>query len=560
MWTPPAVMPAASIRIESTTYSVLNDQSDGTFQVTQASSIAGTITTSGAPLSGILVQIFEGTTLRFTTNTDAAGVYGIGGLPPATYRIQPADPGFSFTPGAKGDTVVLAAGAAESGWDFTAGLISRFIILNSPLDGDEIMPNVDTQVQFFAQDIATDATPKVQIEYSLDGGTNWTQLESSWPSASDVAQGTNIYLWQAADKPDTTAAQLAGVKLRISSLTGPVVSGQSFAGFTILRIAHLTGTITAGTLAKPFNDVSLSFLGSNPPAPVTLTGTNIYDVIDTQAFVDGSYQVTATKLGWSFTPVPPTTVTFIGGTDQVLNFNGTPTTASIIVDLPDGTTKFPNLSTAIQFTTADLTQLGNTDIDLDWWDGAAWNYIGTYTVLADGIQTFSGWFTPNPITAPMLGQKIRATSVDWPSYTAESAAFTVTNVPPDPTNLGATATVSTIDLAWDDNAANETGFEIERSLDDVTYLPLTTVGIDATAYTDTVVVPGTLYYYRVRAITSVTQSGYSNVDSARPELFTPLTAAGFEKVQRSDVEWGDYDNDGDLDRLQRQHYLQALPE
>jgi hypothetical protein len=70
-----------------------------------------------------------------------------------------------------------------------------------------------------------------------------------------------------------------------------------------------------------------------------------------------------------------------------------------------------------------------------------------------------------------------------------------------PTNLTATAVSPTqIDLAWEDNTANEGGFEIERSLDSgLTWQKLTTVGANVTSFSDTSLVPATTYHYRVRA-------------------------------------------------------------
>jgi hypothetical protein len=93
---------------------------------------------------------------------------------------------------------------------------------------------------------------------------------------------------------------------------------------------------------------------------------------------------------------------------------------------------------------------------------------------------------------------------------------TVPLAPPGaPTGLAAvTASSSQIDLSWMDNSDNETGYHIERSLDDVNWARIETVGPDVTAYVDTGLLPETRYYYRVQAYNSGGTSGYSNTASA----------------------------------------------
>ena len=98
---------------------------------------------------------------------------------------------------------------------------------------------------------------------------------------------------------------------------------------------------------------------------------------------------------------------------------------------------------------------------------------------------------------------------------------TIPRVPPTaaPTNLAASAdSSSAINLSWTDNADNETGFEIERSLDSANWSPVGTAGINATSYLDTGLTELTTYYYRVRATNSAGSSDYSEVASATTGL------------------------------------------
>jgi len=67
-----------------------------------------------------------------------------------------------------------------------------------------------------------------------------------------------------------------------------------------------------------------------------------------------------------------------------------------------------------------------------------------------------------------------------------------------------------IRIAWTDNAANETSFQLERSIHDRTqYTLLATLPANTTVYTDTTVVLDTTYWYRVRACNADGCSAYS---------------------------------------------------
>jgi hypothetical protein len=87
--------------------------------------------------------------------------------------------------------------------------------------------------------------------------------------------------------------------------------------------------------------------------------------------------------------------------------------------------------------------------------------------------------------------------------------------PAAPSGLQATvASATEIDLAWTNNASNQTGFQVQRSPDNTTWTNLSTVGPTTLAYNDTGLTAGTLYYYRVAAYNSAGNSAWSNVASA----------------------------------------------
>lgn len=88
-------------------------------------------------------------------------------------------------------------------------------------------------------------------------------------------------------------------------------------------------------------------------------------------------------------------------------------------------------------------------------------------------------------------------------------------IPGSPTAL--TATVQTgpqVLLTWTDNANNESGFLVERSVGTGAFTLITTApaksNTGSVTYTDMNVVPGTTYNYRVAAINATGKSAYSN--------------------------------------------------
>lgn len=85
--------------------------------------------------------------------------------------------------------------------------------------------------------------------------------------------------------------------------------------------------------------------------------------------------------------------------------------------------------------------------------------------------------------------------------------------PAAPNTLTATATNTNIALAWVNPATNETGTQIERGTDGVTFTLITTTAADVTSYNDTGLDPLTLYYYRVRNTNADGNSAYSNTAS-----------------------------------------------
>jgi titin len=104
-------------------------------------------------------------------------------------------------------------------------------------------------------------------------------------------------------------------------------------------------------------------------------------------------------------------------------------------------------------------------------------------------------------------------------------------LPAAPSELTAAAASSTaVNLSWKDNSDNETGFDIERSTDNVSFSLLTTLEAGSQSYTDKGLTAGTTYYYRIRAVIAGGGSGYSDTASATPAVRVPAKPSGLQAV------------------------------
>jgi gliding motility-associated-like protein len=130
---------------------------------------------------------------------------------------------------------------------------------------------------------------------------------------------------------------------------------------------------------------------------------------------------------------------------------------------------------------------------------------------------------------------------EWEIWGMNAAA------PKVPTSLDITTTTfNTVSLKWTDNSSNESSFQIERSEDNIAFSAAGTAAANATTYTDVNLYGGTLYYYRVRALSSTAGASVpSNVDTTTtlwdPNLpFSPrnLKATGISTSEISLV-WED---------------------
>jgi hypothetical protein len=148
--------------------------------------------------------------------------------------------------------------------------------------------------------------------------------------------------------------------------------------------------------------------------------------------------------------------------------------------------------------------------------------------------------------------------------TAAPIDYVWTTSPPPtlaaPSNLTTTVISGTqINIAWTDNANNETGYKVERSTDGVNFSILSGTNIDGHSYNNTGLTAGKKYYYRVYATNTNGNSAFSNVASAvtgtgtgstTPAAPTTLVASPVSTTQIN-LTWTDNSNNETGFRIER---------
>ena len=188
---------------------------------------------------------------------------------------------------------------------------------------------------------------------------------------------------------------------------------------------------------------------------------------------------------------------------------------------------------------------GKTGIDLNWSDNSNnedgfhidRSADGTSWSLLVNVGTNVASYSDSGLT-PDTTYYYRVRSFNGIGESANSASASATtdpDLPPNPpaapsTMTAASAGANSIDLGWTDNADNENGFFIQRSIDGVSFATVASVGANTTAYTNTGLSGDTEYFYQVYAYNGDGDSAMSNIASAitdpEPPVSFVLTASG----------------------------------
>ncbi len=173
-----------------------------------------------------------------------------------------------------------------------------------------------------------------------------------------------------------------------------------------------------------------------------------------------------------------------------------------------------------------LTRVGSTITGFQSTDGLAWTPVGTIT-----LPLPSSVFIGLAVTSHNDGTLATAT-FDQLSLTGGNTPVVPPGALAAPTNLAATASSSTtVALVWTDLATTETGFEIERSTDNVSFSASGNATANATSATISGLAPQTTYYFRVRAVQGLVASLYSTAAPVTTPAAPPTSLPGSWSTQ-----------------------------
>ena len=188
------------------------------------------------------------------------------------------------------------------------------------------------------------------------------------------------------------------------------------------------------------------------------------------------------------------------------------------VNVPQGTTDASlNLAAVFNNPNGPLSQLtfsvvGNSNASLV---PAAW--VEDQTLEFAAAQGLSGTSNVTILATDPAGESVQAT-----------VPIVLNALPAAPSGLTATAaSTSEIDLAWTNNAAAGTAFQVQRATNSSFTQNLTTVtttAANATSCGDTSLTAATTYYYRVFAVNAAGSSAASNTASAATQATSTLPA------------------------------------
>ena|GEM_PF-743053 len=204
----------------------------------------------------------------------------------------------------------------------------------------------------------------------------------------------------------------------------------------------------------------------------------------------------------------------------------------------------------------------STTIEIGWTDNsgdetgyklerreAGGNWSDLTTLNSDEISYLDKGLTPET----EYSYRVRAyIAIGFSAYS--DVATVKTKVLPAPTNVLATAKSSAVvELLWQDNSDEESGYQIERKTGADAWAEVKTAAVNATLWLDSSLVPETRYLYRMRTFHQTGESAYCNqVIVTTPAIIAPSSLSATLRSSSSiELKWNDNSKDENGFKIER---------
>jgi titin len=476
-----------------------------------------TITTV-SPNSGVQGQSLSSVTITGTYLTGATLVSFGSGITVNSFMVDSSTqitanisiPGSAAT-GARDVSVTTPGGTATKTGGFTVNAAPPTITTvspNSSLQGQTATSVIITGTYFTNASVVTFGAGITVNSFTVNSATQITANITISGSATTGARDVSV------TTPGGTATKTGGFTVNPAPPTITTVSPNSGVQGQSLSVT-ITGTCFTGATGVSFGSgitVNSFMVDSSTQiaANISISGSAATGARDVSVTTPGG---TATKTGgFTVNPVPPPPAA------PTLKSPASGSTVSTLTprlewNASTGAADYGlQVATSSAFTTLVVNVTGASDLFYDIAPGTL-NWNAVYFWRVNARNSYGG-------TSVWSGMRFFRTAVGPP--------------PNAPSNLIATPISSSqIDLTWQDNSSDETGFMIERKTGADSYAQIATAGAGVTSYSNTALTTNTTYYYRVRAYNAAGNSGYSNEASATtlppppaaPTLKSPASGA-----------------------------------
>lgn len=190
-----------------------------------------------------------------------------------------------------------------------------------------------------------------------------------------------------------------------------------------------------------------------------------------------------------------------------------------------------------------VTAASGTQLDLSWIDHAydetgyrierKTGAGGTYAIVGSVGANIVAYHDANLLANTLYYYRVTATNSGLASASSNEAGLATPVAPATPSNPQATfVSASRVDLAWTDNASNETGYRILRQASDNGFMTVAALPANSTSYSDSSVSPDVKYDYHIQAYNEA-----GNVDFAGLSIVTPsaVSLSALDNVAQIDT-------------------------